>query len=61
MDYESKKVVVTLQFAKNPIDFLTKKHGSDSNYKQDKPKSIYISQCKKSDNEKVGMRKTTRN
>ena len=56
IDYESKKVVVTLPFIKNPIDYLTKKHGSDSNYRQ--AKRIYVSQCKKSDIEREGMRKT---
>ena len=45
LDFHSKKVVATLPFIKDPVEFLSKKHGSDSNYRQ--AKRIYLAQCKK--------------
>jgi len=53
IDFKEKKVVVNLPFMKDPIDFLSKKHGGKSNYRQ--AKRIYISQCRKSPAEKTGM------
>ena len=55
LDYHSKKVIATLPFIKDPVEFLSKKHGSDSNYRQ--AKRIYLSQCKKPRIEREGMMK----
>ena len=51
---EDAKVIVDFPFLKNPTEFLTKKHGSSSNYKQ--AKRIYLSQCKKNEMDKIGTR-----
>ena len=55
LDYHSKKVVAFLPFIKDPVEFLSKKHGSDSNYRQ--AKRIYLAQCKKPSIEREGMKK----
>ena len=54
IDIENSKVTVDFPFLKNPTEFLTKKHGADSNYYQ--AKRVYISQCKKSEMDKIGTR-----
>ena len=46
-----KQVIAALPFVKDPVDFLTKKHGDDKN------KGIYLSQCKKGNLKKEGMKK----
>ena len=55
MDYVNKQVIATLPFIKDPVEFLSKKHGTNSNYRQ--AKRIYLSQCRKGDLEKEGMKK----
>ena len=52
---ESKRMMVSLPFIKDPVQFLTGKHGGRDNYRQ--ALKVYASQCKKSEQAKVGMRK----
>ena len=54
LDYHSKKVIATLPFIKDPVEVLSKKHGSDSNYRQ--AKRTYLSQCKKPSVERTGIK-----
>ena len=55
IDEVNRKVVVDLPFMKEPVEFLTQKHGGPDNYSQ--ALKVYISQCKKNDKVKEGMRK----
>ena len=55
IDLENRKVIAKLPFVKNPVDYLSSKHNSSSNLRQ--ARSIYFTQCKKPDTEKVGIRK----
>ena len=52
---ESKRMMVSLPFIKDPVQFLTEKHGGRDNYRQSL--KVYASQCKKSEQVKEGMRK----
>ena len=52
---DSKKMLVSLPFTKDPVQFLTEKHGGKDNYRQ--ALKVYVSQCKKSEQVKIGMRK----
>ena len=52
---ESKRMLASLPFIKDPVQFLTEKHGGKDNYRQ--ALRVYVSQCKKSEKVKEGMRK----
>ena len=52
---DSSRIYVSLPFTKDPVQFLYEKHGGRDNYKQ--ALKVYISQCKKSEQVKEGMRK----
>ena len=54
-DLESRKVIVNYPFLKEPIQFLSHRHHGQSNYAQ--AEQVYLSQCRKSDVDKEGMRK----
>ena len=54
IDLGAKRVVVTFPFLRNPIKFLSEKHKGNSNYKQ--ARTVYLSQCKKPDRDKGGMK-----
>jgi len=54
IDLGAKRVVVTFPFLRNPIKFLSEKHKGTSNYKQ--AHTVYLSQCKKPDRDKGGMK-----
>ena len=56
LDLENRKVSVTYPWSKNPVEFLSKKHRTNNNYRQ--AKNVYDSQCKKAEVLKEGMRKT---
>ena len=58
IDLHKGKVIANLPFMRDPVEFLTKKHGGNNNYRQ--AKNVYISQCKKSPMEKAGMIKAHR-
>ena len=53
IDFDNKKVIATLPFTKDPVQFLSTKHKGKSNMRQ--AKSIYFSQCRKPDVDKQGM------
>ena len=55
LDLGNKKVTVELPLMKDPVKYLEEKHGSDSNYSQ--AKRVYITQCRKPDHIKAGIRK----
>ena len=55
IDLENRKVTAKLPFVKNPVEYLSSKHNSNSNLRQ--ARSIYFTQCKKQDMEKEGIRK----
>ena len=54
IDLVANKVLVDLPFIKPPVEYLTEKHGDSSNYKQ--AYKVYITQCKKTDRLKDGIR-----
>ena len=47
LDLDNRKVSVTYLWSKNPVEFLSKKHGTNNNYRQ--AKNVYDSQCKKAE------------
>ena len=55
-DFINKRVEVILPFLKNPNTFLTEKHQGSSNMRQ--ARRIYMTQCKKSTEDKAGTRLT---
>ena len=55
VDLDNNRVYVDFPFVKNPVDFLSKKHGGKDNYKQ--ALKFYQSQCRKPETMKVEMRK----
>ena len=55
LDLENKRVTVELPFMKDPVKYLEEKHGLDSNYSQ--AKRVYVTQCRKPDHIKNGVRK----
>ena len=54
VDLEAEKVFVNLPFIKDPVDFLTKKHGGKSNKQQ--AMKIYQAQCRKPEQVKAQVR-----
>ena len=56
IDFKEEKVFVNFPFLKNPNEFLSSQHNSNSNYHQ--AKRIYLTQCKKNDIDKGGTRLT---
>jgi Pao retrotransposon peptidase/Integrase zinc binding domain len=56
LDSDNDQVVVTLPFIKDPVPYLTNKHGGPDNKKQ--ALSVYRSQCMKSPEVKEQLRKT---
>ena len=56
IDFKEEKVFVNFPFLKNPNEFLSSRHNSNSNYHQ--AKRIYLTQCKKNDIDKEGTRLT---
>ncbi len=54
LEPENQRVAVELPFVKEPVEFLTKKHGRNSNYYQ--ALRVYKSQCRKSDEVKAKLR-----
>ena len=55
VDLENNIVKVDLPFLKDPVKYMTEKHGYPDNHGQ--ARRVYQSQCKKTDNIKQGMRK----
>ena len=55
IDTKNRKVIAKLPFVKDPVEYLSEKHNSNSNIRQ--AKSIYFTQCKKPEIEKEGIRK----
>jgi hypothetical protein len=56
LDTDNDRVVVTLPFVKDPVQYLTSKHNGPDNLKQ--ALSVYKSQCMKSPEVKEQLRKT---
>ena len=56
LDKINKKVVVSLPWTKDPVEFLSRKHGGADNYAQ--AVKVYKSQCRKPDHMKEQMRKS---
>ena len=56
LDADNDRVLVTLPFIKDPVQYLTNKHGGPDNLKQ--ALSVYKSQCMKSPEIKEQLRKT---
>ena len=54
VDLEAQKVFVSLPFIRDPVDFLTKKHGGNSNKTQ--ALRIYQAQCRKPEQVKAQVR-----
>jgi hypothetical protein len=54
LEPENQRVAVELPFVKEPVEFLTKKHGRNSNYYQ--ALRVYKSQCRKPDEVKAKLR-----
>lgn len=54
LDLENQLVRVDLPFLKDPVKFMVEKHHGRDNYGQ--ALKVYLSQCKKSDTVKAGMR-----
>ena len=55
IDYDKKRVYISLPFTKDPIDFFSKHYKGNTNYAQ--ALSIYKSQCRKSPEVKQGISK----
>ena len=55
IDIIERKVIVNYPFLREPIKFLTDRHHGRSNYAQ--AERVYMSQCRKNDKVKDGMRK----
>ncbi len=53
LEPENQRVAVELPFVKEPVEFLTKKHGRNSNYYQ--ALRVYKSQCRKPDEVKAKL------
>jgi hypothetical protein len=58
VDSENKRILVDLPFIRDPVDFLTKKHGGSDNRYQ--ALRIYKTQCRKPDDVKEKLRATHR-
>ena len=54
VDLDNKRVFATYPFLKDPVLFLTSKHNHTDNYKQ--ALKVYITQCRKEDKVREGMR-----
>ena len=55
VDIKERRVIVNYSFLREPIKFLTDRHHGRSNYAQ--AERVYMSQCRKNDKVKDGMRK----
>jgi len=55
IDVENNKVIVNYPFLRDPIEFLSARHHGPNNFSQ--AEKVYLSQCRKSDLVKEGMRK----
>ena len=55
---ESNTVIAKYPFLKDPVEFLTKRHNGQDNKKQ--ALKVYQGQCRKSEEQKEGMRKVHR-
>ena len=55
VDLAAAKVLVDLPFIKDPVEFLSKKHGGNNNFAQ--AEKMYVSQCKKPEDIKTQIRK----
>ena len=53
IDLTKGKVIANLPFMRDPVEFMSKKHAGNNNYRQ--ARNVYLSQCKKSTIEKEGM------